>query len=124
MFENSTTLPFDGISSSTATVTLNVTNQAPWPGSDYYSVLHDHTLTATSGNWYGPYPLLANDYDMDGDTLAITAINGNGFTPGETLTLASGASLSVNANGSFSYTPGFHFVGQDSVCVLLADNAS
>ncbi len=49
--------------------------------------------------------LLGNDVDLDGDTLSITEINGNAYTPGSQVTLASGALLTVNADGSYDYDP-------------------
>ncbi|WP_321504556.1 Ig-like domain-containing protein [Breoghania sp.] len=49
--------------------------------------------------------LLGNDVDLDGDTLSITEINGSAFTPGSQVTLASGALLTVNADGSYDYDP-------------------
>ena len=40
-----------------------------------------------------------------GDELIVTEINGQSFTPGEPITLASGATLTVAADGSFAYDP-------------------
>ncbi|MEM1278444.1 MAG: Ig-like domain-containing protein [Cyanobacteria bacterium P01_H01_bin.152] len=45
------------------------------------------------------------DSDFNGDTLSITAINGEETAVGQTVTLESGASLLVNADGRFTYTP-------------------
>lgn len=53
--------------------------------------------------------LLANDTDADGDLLTITHVNGVPFTGGTTLTLASGAVLTINNDGSFSYSPNDQF---------------
>ncbi|WP_321336316.1 DUF5801 repeats-in-toxin domain-containing protein [Breoghania sp.] len=49
--------------------------------------------------------LLGNDVDLDGDTLSITEINGSAYTPGSQVLLASGALLTVNADGSYDYDP-------------------
>ena len=54
---------------------------SPKPANDSYSILHDHTLSVGEG-------LRANDSDMDGDPLSITAINGNAYTPGQALLTA------------------------------------
>jgi trimeric autotransporter adhesin len=68
--------------------------------SDEDSVLNGDVL-ADNGN--GP------DFDPDGDPLSVTAVNG---APGDVdtqITLATGALLTVNANGSFSYDPNGQF---------------
>ncbi|WP_298986807.1 PEP_CTERM-anchored TLD domain-containing protein [uncultured Roseibium sp.] len=53
--------------------------------------------------------LLANDSDLDGGTLAITEIDGNAYTLGTEITLASGALLTVYADGSYDYDPNGQF---------------
>ncbi|MDQ3332230.1 MAG: Ig-like domain-containing protein, partial [Planctomycetota bacterium] len=50
--------------------------------------------------------VLANDSDPDGDTLAVSAVNGNPASVGTTITLASGSTVRVLANGSFEYAAG------------------
>ena len=59
-------------------------------------------ITAASG-------LLNNDIDADGDTLSVTAINGNIAGIGNTVTISSGAQVTLSANGSFTYNPGTAF---------------
>ncbi len=49
--------------------------------------------------------IVANDLDIDGDSLLVTQINGSGANVGSQFTLASGAQLTVNAAGDFSYDP-------------------
>ena len=49
--------------------------------------------------------LLDNDIDADGDALAITAINGTAYTPGNALPLPSGAIITVAADGAVDYDP-------------------
>ena len=54
--------------------------------------------------------LLRNDIDLgEGNSLVVTAINGAAVAVGQTVTLASGALLLVNADGSFSYDPNGRF---------------
>jgi len=53
--------------------------------------------------------LLANDVDRDGDTITITAVNGNAAFVGTQITLASGALLTVNADGTYTYDPNHVF---------------
>jgi VCBS repeat-containing protein len=50
------------------------------------------------------------DSDSDGDALVIAAVNGSAADVGSTITLASGAKLTVNADGSYSYDPNGKFV--------------
>jgi len=49
--------------------------------------------------------VLANDVDFEGDTLAITAIAGQAIAPGGSVTLASGAIVTLNLNGTITYDP-------------------
>ena len=55
--------------------------------------------------------VLANDTDLDGDTLNVSQI----------LTNVSNGTLVWNANGSFTYTPNAAFVGQDSFTYQVSD---
>ncbi len=48
-------------------------------------------------------------YGSESDALTVTAVNGVNANVGQTITLASGATLIVNANGSYTYTPGTVF---------------
>jgi VCBS repeat-containing protein len=87
------------VNSNTATVYLTVTavNHAPVAVIDTYSTNEDTALTmAASG-------VLVNDTDADGDTLTAALVNG----------VAHGA-LTLNSNGSFTYTPAANFNGSDS----------
>ena len=58
--------------------------------------------------------IVANDIDIDGDTLTVTQVNGSGANVGSTFTLASGANLTVNAAGDFTYDPNGAFEYLDS----------
>ena len=49
------------------------------------------------------FDVLANDVEGDGGTLTITHINGQAVTAGSTVTLASGAQVTLNADGTFGY---------------------
>lgn len=68
------------------------------PTRSIYMVTENGNLTI--GVWEG---LLANDIDLDGDGLLITEINGLSAGIGTTVTLASGATVQLNADGSFFY---------------------
>src|SRR5205823_7222075 len=75
--------------------------------------------------------VLANDADVDpGDSRTVAAVNGQVSAVAATLTLASGAFLTVQANGSYRYDPHGKFdalsAGQtatDSFTYTLADAA-
>lgn len=71
-------------------------NTAPEAVTDSYAVDEAATLTVTAAQG-----LLANDSDADGH--ALTVIDIDGRAPGGQITLASGARVTVAADGSFVY---------------------
>jgi VCBS repeat-containing protein len=81
-----------------------VTNQAPVAAGDAFSTAEDTVLTV-------PAPgVLGNDSDPDGDPLTAVLV-----------TAPSHGSLTLNANGSFSYTPAADFAGSDSFSYRASD---
>ena len=94
------------LTSNVATVTLTVTavNDAPAAAGDAYSTAEDTVLTVAAPG------VLGNDTDLDGGPL--TAVLGSGPSHG---------SLTLNANGSFSYTPAANFTGTDSFTYTATD---
>jgi VCBS repeat-containing protein len=103
---------FDGVaSSSPATVTINVINDAPGVENATYAVAHDRTLVIGNSG-----PLGSVAYDIDGDpvTLSLVSPPSNG-----TLTAPSSGGLlppssGISSSGSFDYTPNPGFTGLDS----------
>ena len=90
----------DGVSESNmATVTLSVApvNDAPVAGNNDYTVDEDAELTV------GAPGLLGNDSDVDLDTLTASLLTG-----------PSHGSLTLNADGSFTYTSYANYNGTDS----------
>ncbi|MFT5489073.1 MAG: hypothetical protein ACI9MU_004006, partial [Alphaproteobacteria bacterium] len=87
---------------STATVTLNVAaeNDAPVAAADSYGGTEDTPLVvdASSG-------VLSNDTDADGDGLTVDSFDAAS---------ANGGTVSMNADGSFTYTPQTGFSGADT----------
>ena len=73
---------------------------APVATDDEGSTAEDGVLNAN---------VLTNDTDADGDTLSVTAVNGEAANVGTQITLASGALLTVNADGTYSYDPNSQF---------------
>jgi VCBS repeat-containing protein len=94
------------LNSNTATVTINVTDTAPVAVNDSYSVNHDHGLGVAAPG------VLGNDNDAEGDPLTALLVSG-----------VSHGSLTLNANGSFSYTPTAGFVGADTFTYQANDGA-
>jgi hypothetical protein len=102
----------DGLTnSSPATVTISITttavNHSPVANNDTYSTVVNTALTV------GAPGILANDTDLDGDSL--TAILVSGPTNG---------TLNLNTNGGFSYTPTNNFVGTDSFIYKASDGST
>lgn len=98
-------------SNSTAASTLKIAvegrNDAPTAGDDAYTVSEDDAWTETAANG-----LLANDRDVDaGDSLRISAVNGISVGVGSRLELTSGAFITVNTGGSFTYDQNGRFDG-------------
>jgi VCBS repeat-containing protein len=98
---------FDGSSySNVATVTINVTNSAPVGNSDSYTVYKDVFNTSTEG----AAKVLANDLDQNGDPLTAILVSG-----------VSHGTLTLNSDGSFSYTPTAGYYGTDSFVYKASD---
>lgn len=81
----------------TVTITVNAVNDAPDAGDDSFSIDEDSTLTVPATG------VLLNDADIDGNPLTAVLTDGP----------ANGV-LTLNADGSFTYTPDENFNGTDS----------
>lgn len=92
------------LDSNVATVSINVVNSAPLAGDDSYTTDQDKTLTV------GFPGVLANDSDPDNDPL--TAVLSDGPSHG---------SVTLNADGSFIYTPAGGYSGLDSFSYNATD---
>jgi VCBS repeat-containing protein len=90
------------------TVTINVagTNDAPVAASDTYQTATDVELVISAPG------VLANDTDADGDALTVSLVAASGPANGE---------VTLNANGSFTYTPDSGFRGTDSFSYVVND---
>ncbi len=89
------------VPSNLATVTITVApgNDPPVAHDDVYTTAEDGTLTIGAANG-----VVANDTDIDGDVLGVAPLH----------TLPAHGSLSLNADGSFTYVPDADFNGTDS----------
>jgi VCBS repeat-containing protein len=87
----------------TSTLTFNI------KGQDDAAIARDDALATTEdaasgGSLFTDHGSGA-DSDVDGPALSIAAVNGSAANVGTQITLASGALLTVNADGSYSYDP-------------------
>jgi VCBS repeat-containing protein len=98
---------------------------------DAFTIFENGTITA--GNLFANNGSGVDD-DVDGPALSIAQVNGSALNVGTQIVLASGALLTVNANGTFDYDPGTAFLetpvagsgasntpGQDSFTYALAN---
>lgn len=91
----------------TVNLTVTPTNDIPTAKGDTYSTPEDTALSiAASG-------VLANDVDVESDPLTAILVSG-----------PNNGTLSLNADGSFSYTPSANFNGVDSFTYKANDGAA
>ena len=98
----------DGLLSSniaTVNITVNPVNDAPVASNDSYSVSENGSLNVNVAGG-----VLANDSDVDGDTLSATL-----------LTPPTNGSFTLTPNGSFSYSPNANFSGIDTFTYQASD---
>jgi VCBS repeat-containing protein len=94
--------------SNPATVTITVTpvNDPPAAKDDAYSTAEDTPLTVAAPG------VLGNDTDPDSSTLTAAVVTGPGH-----------GTLTLNADGSFTYTPAANFNGTDSFTYRASDGS-
>jgi VCBS repeat-containing protein len=94
------------LDSNQATVTIRITaiNEEPNADDDAYSTAEDTTLTVDAPG------VLGNDSDPDDDPLSAVLVSG-----------PSHGDLTLNGNGSFTYTPASNFNGSDSFTYRASD---
>ncbi|HKB04154.1 MAG TPA: Ig-like domain-containing protein [Gemmataceae bacterium] len=100
---------FDGQRYSAPTrvgLTVNPVNDTPVAVADSYALDEDTPLTVAAPG------VLANDTDIDGDALSATVVTGPAH-----------GTVTVNADGSFTYTPAANYVGADSFTYRASDPA-
>jgi uncharacterized repeat protein (TIGR01451 family) len=100
----------DGTDSSLVTVvSLTVTgvNDAPTATADSHSATEDQTLNVAAPG------VLGNDADPEGQTLTAVVVSGPAH-----------GSLTLNANGSFAYTPTPNYNGPDSFTYRVSDGGA
>ncbi|MGI9291202.1 MAG: Ig-like domain-containing protein, partial [Gammaproteobacteria bacterium] len=95
----------DDSSSTTVTLTINFVNTAPVATADSYELDWNTFIDVTAPG------VLDNDTDDDGDTLTAALVSG-----------PSNGMVTLNPDGSFSYTPTVGFSGTDSFSYLANDS--
>ncbi|HYV35665.1 MAG TPA: Ig-like domain-containing protein, partial [Gemmataceae bacterium] len=106
----------DGLTTSApASVTFVVGNSAPIAISDQYSVPSGGTLLTVkpNNNSNTDTSLFANDVDPDGNPLTVNLVSGTSY-----------GTLSVMADGTFTYVPRPGFVGADLFCYQAFDGVT
>jgi VCBS repeat-containing protein len=91
-------------------VTVSVTgqvNRAPVAAPDSYTTAYNTALSVAASG------VLANDTDADGDALTATVASGPAH-----------GTLTLNTNGSFTYTPASAYSGGDSFTYTASDGAA
>jgi VCBS repeat-containing protein len=107
------------VNGNTATVTINITpvNDAPIANNDSYTTPEDVTLVVPVvgllSTGIAGAGVLANDTDAEGDALTALLVSN-----------VSHGSLSLNANGSFTYTPAPNYNGPDYFTYRAADGSA
>ncbi|WP_254510007.1 tandem-95 repeat protein [Anatilimnocola floriformis] len=91
----------------TVTIMVNPVNDAPVAGNDEYSMNEDEVLTIDANG------VLANDSDIDGDTLTPTIV-----------AQPLHGTVVMNADGSFTYTPAADFNGVDGFSYQVSDGTT
>src|SRR2546430_437660 len=81
----------------TVSITITAVNDAPVAVNDGYTTAEDTALNVAAPG------VLANDSDVDGDTLSAVLVS-----------QPTHGSLTLNSNGSFSYVPAANYNGPDS----------
>ena len=92
----------------TVTITVNAVNDAPVAANDSYGVNEDTPLNIAAPG------VLGNDTDADGNPLTAVLVSAP---------LASQGTLTLNANGSFGFTPALNFNGPATFTYKANDGA-
>ena len=91
----------------TQSIQIAPVNDPPVAANDDYSLNEDSILTTDSSTG-----VLANDTDIDGGTLSASVVTG-----------PANGTLSLNADGSFTYTPDANYNGSDSFTYRVSDGS-
>ncbi len=102
----------------TVTITVNAVNDTPVSDNDTYTTDKDTDLTVSAANG-----LLKNDTDIENDRLHVDDADAN--TPGiDPVSRPAHGQVTLNSDGSFTYTPDANYNGSDSFDYRACDNGS
>ncbi len=90
--------------STSQTFTWDVSNPAPTATDDTHSTTENAPLNVDAANG-----VIQNDSDPDADTLTVGAVNGSAASVGNPVSGTDGGSFTLNADGSYAFTPGTDF---------------
>src|SRR6185503_15625964 len=93
-----------GSVTNSATLTVNAVNRPPVAVNDGYATTEDTPLNVSAPG------ILANDTDADTNTLSAILVSG-----------PTHGTLTLNADGSFTYTPATNYTGPDSFTYRASD---
>ncbi|EJN03643.1 Ig-like domain-containing protein [Phyllobacterium sp. YR531] len=94
-----------------STITVNSVNDAPVAGNDSFTTNEDTPTT---------FDVRTNDTDVDGNPLTVTQINGTAISVGSPVTVTGGV-VSLNANGTLTFTPNANFNGSPTFTYTVSD---
>lgn len=96
---------FGNSSEATATIELAAVNDAPRPGAESFTVVEDNALLIIPGS-----QLLANDYDVEGDSFDLTAV----ANPAH-------GTVEIQPDGSILFTPDPDYFGTTGFDAIITD---
>lgn len=103
----------DGALTDDATVTIKIVNGQLVTTNTVYAI---NDAASTPKNTVVAGNVLSNDFDPENNTMTVSS-------PGVKATTA-GGSISINANGTYSFTPKNNFIGDDTYTYTVCDNGS
>lgn len=106
----------------TRTITVSAVDDAPVAQPDAVTTTEIAVLNGGAGALFADNGS-GVDSDVDGPALSISAVNGSGVNVGNQITLPSGAKVTVNADGSYSYDPSGQFAYLISAATAAATGA-
>lgn len=100
-----------GTASATVNGTVNPIQDPPVAANDAFTTNEDTAVT---------FDVRGNDGDPDGDPLSVTQINGTNIAPGNSIAVT-GGTVTLNANGTLTFTPTANFNGSPSFTYTVSD---